>query len=67
MLTHANCLAFVDWAVETFDVGADDRLSSHAPLHFDLSIFDLFAAARRGDVVLLVPPTASVFPVEARG
>ena len=31
-----------------FGVTAEDRLSSHAPLHFDLSVFDLFAAATAG-------------------
>ena len=45
MLSHQNCRAFVDWAVQEFAIGPDDRLSSHAPLHFDLSTFDLFAAA----------------------
>jgi amino acid adenylation domain-containing protein len=62
-LSHRNALAFVDWAVARFDVTSDDRLSSHAPLHFDLSIFDLFAAARAGASVVLVPASASVFPV----
>ena len=38
-------------------VGPDDRLSSHAPFHFDLSIFDLYAAATAGAATLvLVPP-----------
>ena len=64
MLSHLNALTFVDWAVEAFDVGPDDRLSSHAPLHFDLSIFDLFAAVRTGATVVLVPPETSVFPLE---
>ena len=45
---------------------ADDRLSSHAPLHFDLSVFDLFAAAMAGAAVVLVPARASVFPVQVR-
>ena len=49
---------------ERFAVRADDRLSNHAPLHFDLSIFDLFAAAIAGANVTLVPRQASVFPVE---
>ena len=44
MLSHLNGLAFVDWAARTVAVGPEDRLSSHAPLHFDLSIFDLFAS-----------------------
>lgn len=64
MLSHANALAFVDWGVERFAVEASDRLSSHAPLHFDLSIFDVFVAAKAAARVVLVPPGASLFPVE---
>lgn len=64
MLTHQNALTFVEWAAERFQVEPDDRLSSHAPLHFDVSIFDLFAAAAGGAAVVLVPPETSVFPVE---
>jgi len=66
MLTHRNCLAFVEWAVEEFAIGAEDRLSSHAPLHFDLSTFDLFAAAAAGASVAMVPAQASIFPSEIR-
>lgn len=63
-LSHRNGIAFVDWAADEFAVTSDDRLSSHAPLHFDLSIFDVFAAARAGATLVLVPPRISVFPVE---
>ncbi len=63
-LSHTNGLAFVEWAVEEFGVRADDRLSSHAPLHFDLSIFDLFAASIAGAAVVLVPAHTSYFPIE---
>jgi amino acid adenylation domain-containing protein len=64
MLSHRNALAFVDWAVARFDVGGEDRLSSHAPLHFDLSVFDLFAASSAAAAVVLVPGELAVFPVE---
>ncbi len=64
MLSHSNALAFVDWATERFAVRSQDRLSSHAPLHFDLSVFDLFAAAKAGATTVLVPPETSIFPVE---
>ena len=64
MLSHLNAMAFVDWAVDKFGVTEPDRLSSHAPLHFDLSVFDLFAAAAAGAAVVLVPQQLSLFPVE---
>jgi amino acid adenylation domain-containing protein len=63
MLSHANCLAFVDWAAREVGVTPEDRLSSHAPFHFDLSTFDLFAAAHGGAAVVLVPRELSIFPV----
>lgn len=66
MLTHRNCLAFVKWAVEEYGVDRDDRLSSHAPFHFDLSTFDLYAAAMTGAPVHLVPKAVSMFPLEVR-
>ena len=62
VLSHRNALTFVDWAVECFEVGHEDRLSSHAPLHFDLSIFDLFAAGHTGAAVVLVPAIDAMFP-----
>ncbi len=64
MLSHLNAMAFVDWAADEFAVTEEDRLSSHAPLHFDLSVFDLFAAARAGAAVVLVPSQLALFPVE---
>jgi amino acid adenylation domain-containing protein len=62
VLTHGNGLAFVDWATTQFEVREHDRLASHAPLHFDLSIFDVFAAAAAGARVVLVPAAVSPFP-----
>jgi L-proline---[L-prolyl-carrier protein] ligase len=63
MLSHANCLAFVEWAAQEVGVGPTDRLSSHAPFHFDLSTFDLFAAAHGGATLVLVGRELSIFPV----
>ncbi len=35
--THRSALSFIDWCSEVFEPVADDRFSSHAPFHFDLS------------------------------
>ena len=53
MLTHRNALAFAEWAVGRFAVTAEDRVVSHAPFHFDLSVFDLYGAALAGASVHL--------------
>ncbi len=66
MLTHRNCLGFVEWAVDEYGVTSTDRLSSHAPFHFDLSTFDLYAAALAGAPVYLVPKSVSLLPVEVK-
>src|SRR6185295_9787651 len=62
VLSHRAARSFVDWAAETTELSPVDVLSSHAPLHFDLSVFDLFASCRAGAAVVLVPPGLNVFP-----
>ena len=63
MISHRASLTFVDWACETFALGPTDRVTSHAPLHFDLSTFDVFATIQAGGTVVVVPEGSSVFPV----
>jgi len=67
VLTHRNALTFVEWCVDQIGVRAGDRLSNHAPFHFDLSVFDLYVAAWGGATVVLVPEeTAYMGPELAR-
>ncbi len=62
MHTHRSALSFALWAVETYGVQADDRLSNHAPLHFDLSTFDFFAGALAGATTVIIPEAITKFP-----
>jgi len=61
-ISHAAALAFVHWAVGQFALRPEDRLACSAPLHFDLSIFDLLAGIAVGATVALVPATRALFP-----
>lgn len=62
MHTHRSALSFVEWACQTYLVSHEDRISSHAPFHFDLSIFDLFASAAVGATTVLIPENITKFP-----
>jgi amino acid adenylation domain-containing protein len=64
IISHRNAMAFVDWAGETFELKPADRLSNHAPLHFDLSVLDIYCALRAGACVAMVPDGLSSFPIE---
>ncbi len=61
MLTHRNGLSFVRWCFDRIGVRPDDRLSNHAPLDFDLSIFDLYLGDMGGLTVVLVPDEEAYF------
>lgn len=54
MLSHANALAFVDWAAELIDLSHEDRVASVAPFHFDLSVFDVWSSLSRGATLVIV-------------
>jgi amino acid adenylation domain-containing protein len=61
-IDHRGARAFVDWAVREVGIGPDDRLSNHASFHFDLSVFDLYAAFAAGASVCIVPEAISLLP-----
>lgn len=62
MLSHRNALAFVEWACGELSVGAGDRLSNHAPFHFDLTVFDLYAALYSGARMSIIDETVARSP-----
>ena len=63
MLSHRNATSFVDWCSEVFRPTTDDRFSSHAPLHFDLSILDLYLPVKHGATVVIIGDDLGKDPV----
>jgi|SRR5215469_862281 len=63
MLTHQNALTFIEWCSATFQVTSEDNLANHAPLHFDLSVFDIYNAIEAGATVYLVTDEIALFPI----
>ncbi|HUQ53012.1 MAG TPA: amino acid adenylation domain-containing protein [Gammaproteobacteria bacterium] len=62
MHSHRSGLSFAKWAASEYGLERDDRLANHAPLHFDLSIFDYFAGAVAGATTVLVPEAYTKLP-----
>jgi amino acid adenylation domain-containing protein len=62
VITHANVIHFVEWAARYFGITGSDRVSCHPPLHFDLSVFDIFGAFAAGAQLHLVPPKVALLP-----
>jgi amino acid adenylation domain-containing protein len=55
MHSHRSALAFARVAADTYGFTATDRMSNHAPLHFDLSTMDYFSMALVGGTTVIIP------------
>ncbi|MGE0461428.1 MAG: amino acid adenylation domain-containing protein [Vicinamibacterales bacterium] len=64
MHTHRSGLSFALWGAATYGLSAGDRVSNHAPLHFDLSTFDFFAAEQAGATTVIVPEAITKLPAD---
>ncbi len=64
MLSHLNSLTFINSAHDFFQIKMNDRFSNICPLHFDMSVFDLFVAFKAGATVVIIPETITTFPVK---
>ncbi len=58
--THASGLSFARWVRDRFEIRRDDVFAAHAPLHFDLSISDVFASLGAGASVRLISPAEAM-------
>ncbi|GJM39771.1 MAG: D-alanine--poly(phosphoribitol) ligase [Ardenticatenaceae bacterium] len=62
MHTHRSALSFAEWAMAEYELTHEDRVTNHAPYHFDLSTFDLFATMLAGGAVVIIPEYITKFP-----
>ena len=67
MISHLNALTFVEWCADTFQIQPGDHLSNHAPLHFDLSVFDIYNGLKAGATVYMIPSQTQLFPASLSG
>lgn len=63
MISQRNATSFVDWCSDVFQPTPEDRFSSHAPFHFDLSILDIYTSLKHGASLLLIPEDVGKEPL----
>jgi len=62
VITHRNAAAFVRWAASAYPLHPGDRVAVHAPLHFDLPVYDLYVGLSANATLHLVPERTALFP-----
>ena len=63
--TNASALAYAAAAVDVYELTRTDRLANVAPLHFDQSTFELYAAPLAGAAVVVLSDVVLRFPASA--
>ena len=56
--THRSATSFVDWAVDEYGIGPEDRLTNASSHHTCFATFDYWAALRAGARTIVLTPTA---------
>ncbi|WP_436536185.1 amino acid adenylation domain-containing protein [Actinoplanes sp. HUAS TT8] len=66
VITHRNAAAFVAWAANDLPVQPGDHVAVHAPLHFDISVYDIYVGLACGATVHPIPERVALFPESLR-
>ena len=53
-LSRDNGTSYVTWTTEVFNPTENDRFTSHAPFHFDLSILDIYVPLKHGAALYII-------------
>ena len=61
--THLSAVAFVEWAVGELGIDQDDIIAQVASVSFDLSVFDVFGAARTAAQLAPMHESAMISPI----
>jgi amino acid adenylation domain-containing protein len=61
-ISHRNALAFIEWARVEIAATSRDNFANHAPLTFDLTVFDIYVAFSVGACVHCIPYDTAYAP-----
>lgn len=64
MISHLNIKNYIDWAAVYFGISPTDNILNTSPLHFDMSVFDIYCCLKTGASLTLTPKSVQIFPVK---
>lgn len=62
IVTHGNVSVFMDWCSHRFAPVSEDRFAAHAPLHFSLSVFNVYLPWMHGASIVLIDEQTAKIP-----
>lgn len=60
--SHYSGLAYARLSADLYHITEEDRVSNHAPVFFDISLFGYFSAPLMGAYTLIIPDAYTIFP-----
>jgi len=64
MVSHANVMHYIDWAVSFFSITEKDKILGTAPFHFDMSTFDIYCTLKSAATLCVSSEIQALFPHE---
>jgi len=64
VISHRNIRAYIDWAVDCFEMSGDDVVLGTAPFHFDMSVFDIYATMAATAKLSIASDGQMLFPTK---
>ena len=62
MISHLNIFNYINWAIDYFAIGENDRILNTSLFHYDMATFDLYCALHTGATLTIVPEKVLLFP-----
>ncbi|MFJ6694926.1 amino acid adenylation domain-containing protein [Streptomyces sp. NPDC091272] len=62
VISRRNVMSFLDSVGSAYPLHRGDQVAVHAPLHFDLPVYDVYVGLAAGATLHLVPERTALFP-----
>jgi len=63
VVSHRGVIDYIDWAIDCFDITAQEIIGSQAPFYFDNSTLDIYLCLATGATLVLIPEQYFAFPI----